>query len=110
VGQHAGSARAGAGNWRLVALATEKFFWKISDFALTNANLAIVCWSANGRSRVPRGVLLGSTRAAFVGFSKWAASVVESKRERLIFESAILDFVITTIQLFEIQKVEVSEN
>jgi len=28
----------------------------------------------------------------------------------LIFESAILDFVITTIRFFEIQKVEVSEN
>jgi hypothetical protein len=33
-----------------------------------------------------------------------------SRRGTLIFESVILDFVITTIRLFEIQKVEVSEN
>jgi hypothetical protein len=33
-----------------------------------------------------------------------------AERARLIFDSAILDFVITTIWLFEIQKVEVSEN
>jgi hypothetical protein len=48
----------------------------------------------------------------FVGFNERAAFVVERAGERLIFDSAILDFVITTdfFQSNGVQKVEVSEN
>ncbi len=35
---------------------------------------------------------------------------VYRRKEQLIFDSVILDFVITTILVFEIQKVKVSEN
>jgi hypothetical protein len=53
---------------------------------------------------------LAQREPRFVGFSKRAACVVEPRKQS-IFESAILDFVITTILVyFEIQKVEVSEN
>ena len=42
----------------------------------------------------PLGVFfLAQREPRFVGFSKRAGSVVERKGERLIFESAILDFV-----------------
>ena len=75
------------------ARAPHKNLQEMEDFALTGARMAVFCSSANGGPGLPRGVLLGSTRAAFVGFSKRAASVVERKGERLIFDSAILDFV-----------------
>ncbi len=61
--------------------------------------------------RVPSGVLLGSTRAAVCWISANGWRLSWSGAERLIFESAILDFVYHDGSSNpEIQKGKVSEN
>jgi hypothetical protein len=59
---------------------------------------------------VSRGVLLWLNASRGLLDSASGRPVSWSKAEQSIFESVILDFVITTNRSFEIQKVEVSEN
>jgi hypothetical protein len=54
----------------------------------------IVCHQAGPQQR---GVLLGSTRAVVGWIQRTGGFCRRAKRERLIFDNAILDFVITTI-------------
>jgi hypothetical protein len=62
------------------------------------------------RLRVFPGVFFSGSKRAAVRRKSDGRLPLRTKMERLIFESVILDFVITTIRFFEIQKVEVSEN
>ena len=93
----------------VVARLRAKKFRRCSEIFLTVGKCRLLYRSAIKRARSSGVFFLARREPLFAGLNEWAF-LPWSGGEQLIFDSAILDFVITTIEFFEIQKVEVSEN
>jgi hypothetical protein len=89
-------AEVAGGGCALTAWSPQKTLQKSADFALTSDFAAIPCSSADGGPGLPGCSSLAQREPRFVGFNERAAFVVERGEGRSIFDSAILDFVITT--------------
>jgi hypothetical protein len=83
--------------------------WAMRRFSFDAPRNTITLLLRSAAASGPLEVFFLAQREPTFGFNRKSAAVAK-QTERLIFDSAILDFVITTIRLFEIQKVEVSEN